>query len=68
MEELEHEIEAAAVAEEPEQAEDEFAGEPEEQNTGTHPMNPGTCCFTALYRLARQRSHYFINRRSDLGH
>lgn len=38
MEELEHEIEAAAVAEEPEQAEDELAGEPEEENTGKHPM------------------------------
>lgn len=37
MEELEHEIEAAAAPEEPEQAEDELAGEPEEENTGRHP-------------------------------
>ena len=36
MDELEHEIEVAAAAEEPEQAEDELAGEPEEENTGKH--------------------------------
>ena len=36
MEELEHEIEVAAAAEEPEQPEDELAGEPEEENTGKH--------------------------------
>ena len=34
MEELEHEIEAATAAEAPEQAEDELAGEPEQENTG----------------------------------
>ena len=34
MEELEHEIEAAAAPEEPEEAEDELAGELEEENTG----------------------------------
>ena len=41
MDELEHEIEAAAAPEEPEQAEDELAGEPEEENTGRHPCT--TC-------------------------
>ena len=38
MEELEHEIEAAAAPEEPEEAEDELAGEmEEEENTGKPP-------------------------------
>ena len=37
MEELEHEIEAAAAPEEPEEAEDELAGEMEEENTGKIP-------------------------------
>ena len=38
MEELEHEIEAAAVPEEPEEAEDELAGQmEEEENTGKPP-------------------------------
>ncbi len=36
MDELENEIEAAAAAEEPDQVEDELAGEPEEENTGKH--------------------------------
>ena len=39
MEELEHEIEAAAAPEEPEEAEDELAGEAEEENTGKPPHN-----------------------------
>ena len=44
MEELEHEIEAAAAPEEPEEAEDELAGEmEEEENTGKPPSIWGAC-------------------------
>ena len=43
MEELEQEImEAAPAPEEPDLAEDELAGEPEEENTGECPNSPHT--------------------------
>ena len=54
MEELEHEIEAAAAAEAPEEAEDELAGEPEQENTGKRPSSPYWPSFcTVLHNIMR---------------
>ena len=53
MEELEHEIEAATAPQEPEQAEDELAGEPEEENTGTCPR-------AACWPFLRTHTHFLV--------
>ena len=56
MEELEHEIEAAAAPEEPEEAEDELAGEmEEEENTGRPPKM--LQCWEACTAIHQEQGH-----------